>query len=478
MLRHRLSSVHCVTLLGIPVACALASTGCGGGSGSTDAGEATSITTLETSDVNGESGTQTMSGDGDGDPGTGDGDGDPGTGDGDGDPGDGDGDPGDGDGDDTNGTKWDLAPLPDGSSQCGTGGGGNGDPEFSYLWAANSTQGTISKIDTVMVTEVGRFQVRPDGQGSPSRTSVSLSGHVAVASRSGGVTKFYATVEDCQESNGMPGIQTSMNNQALPWDQEECRAWHIPFQYSSQRPVAWAPGDWNSGSCSWDNEKLWTAGRFGQGGDEVVLIDGEDGVVLETIPIMGLKADPYGIYGAAVDSEGNFWGTGWADGNHLVHVDIDTLEATVYPGPSSTGNSSHWYGMTVDVDGYVWNCASRVARFDPDTEMWTVSGELPAWSAGCMADADEEGLLWLGSSGFGLRAVDRVTMQIVHEWPTQTSYGVSVDFEGYVWAVNGNGAHKVEPDTGQVWSYNGLVGAYTYSDMTGAALSAVGNPSN
>lgn len=43
----------------------------------------------------------------------------------------------------------------------------------------------------------------------------------------------------------------------------------IPFPYSSQHSVAWAPGEWNTGSCSWENEKLWTAGRFGQGGDEV-----------------------------------------------------------------------------------------------------------------------------------------------------------------------------------------------------------------
>jgi hypothetical protein len=467
------SSLVSVSVLCVPVYCALALAGCGSESaGDSSSLGMTSLTTLDTNSESGE-GNEAMSGDGDGDPG----DGDPG----DGDPGDGDGDPGDGDpgdGDDGSNTKWDLAPLPDGSNNCATGnGGGNGDPEFSFLWAANSSQGTISKIDTVTVTEVGRYQVRPDGAGSPSRTSVSLSGHVAVASRSGGVTKFYATEEHCQETNGTPGIQTSQNNAALPWAEEECRAWHIPFGYSSQRPVAWAPGDWNSGSCSWENEKLWTAGRFGQGGDEVVLIDGDDGVILETIPVAGLKSDPYGIYGAAVDSEGNFWGTGWASGNHLVRVDIDTLEVTVWDGPSSTGMDSHWYGMTVDVDGYVWNCASRVARFDPMSESWTVSDELPDWSAGCMADGEEDGLLWLGAGG-GLRGLDRVTMQIVHEWPTPSSYGVSVDFAGYVWAVDGSGAHRVDPETGQVLSYNGLVGAYTYSDMTGAALSAVGNPSN
>jgi hypothetical protein len=94
-----------------------------------------------------------------------------------------------------------------------------------------------------------------------------------------------------------------------------------------------------------------------------------------------------------------------------------------------------------------------------------------------MADGEEDGILWLGAGG-GIRGLDRVTMEILYEWPTPSSYGVSIDFAGYVWAVDGSGAHRVDPETGQVLSYNGLVGAYTYSDMTGAALSAVGNPSN
>ena len=466
MTRTRLASMFvCVTTLAV---------GCGGDDTSATGGGTSGIDSLGSNGTDGgESADSSMTGDGD--PSTGDGD--PSTGDGD--PSTGDGDPSTGDGDpttgDDSGTKWDLGAIPDGGlPNCGGGGGGE-DPEFSYLWAANSTQGTISKIDTNTVQEVGRFQVRPDGAGSPSRTSVSLSGHVAVASRTGGVTKFYATLDKCQDTNGTPDIQTSTNNVALPWDQEECRAWHTPFAYSSQRPLAWAPGTFNQGTCEWEDEMLWTAGRYGQNQDEVVLLDGETGIIIDMVSVPGLKADPYGIYGAAVDSDGNFWGTGWASGNHLVRVDIDTMEATVWDGPSSTGNTSHWYGMTVDVDGYVWNCASRVARFDPMTEQWTVSPELGTWTAGCMADATpvaDGGLLWLGSSG--ARAIRRDTMELVYNWPTPTSYGVSIDHAGYVWAVNGNGAHRVEPTTGVVTSYNGLVGAYTYSDMTGAALSAVG----
>jgi len=383
------------------------------------------------------------------------------------------------DADDSSGDNpitFDVGGMPDGGGEgfCMPGmGGKKGEPDFSYLWACNSTQGTISKIDTQTVTEVGRYYTRPDLSGSPSRTSVSLSGHVVVANRSGGLTKFYATDENCQESNGMAGLQTSTDNNPLPWDQEECRAWHIPFDYDSQRPVAWAPGEWNSTTCEWENELLWSAGRWGNVDTEVVLIDGEAGIVLDQVNIPGLKSDQFGLYGAAVDAEGNLWTTGWATGNHLVRVDIDTMAFTVWDGPSSTGLTSHWYGMTVDVNGMVWNCASRVARFDPATEMWTVSDELPAWGAGCMADAEPDGLLWLGTSNV-LTGVDRETFAIVHQWPVPSNYGVSIDFFGFVWAVNGSGAHRVDPETGVVTSYNGLTGAYTYSDMTGFALNTVG----
>ena len=140
-----------------------------------------------------------------------------------------------------------------------------------------------------------------------------------------------------------------------------------------------------------------------------MLLDGETGMIIDEVEIQGIKSDPYGIYGAAVDAEGNFWGTGWATGNHLIHVDIDTMEATVYDGPSSGGLTSHWYGMTVDVDGYVWNCASRVARFDPMTEQWTVSDELGGWTAGCMADGVPAALIrgYEGPRGEG-RAADLV----------------------------------------------------------------------
>jgi hypothetical protein len=365
--------------------------------------------------------------------------------------------------DDGDGPKFDLGIQPDVDAPGGCQEQGGDGPEFSYLWAANSTQGTISKIDTQTVQELGRYIVRPDSAGSPSRTSVNLLGDVAVANRSGGVTKVYAVEERCQDTNGIPGIQTSTDATFLPWGQDECVAWYTPLNYESQRPVAWTHGEFNQGTCEYENIKLWTSGRVGQQTD-VLLLDGDDGSVLNMVTLDGFPNDYYGIYGGAVDADGNFWGTKLG-GVVLVRVDINDLSWQTWPVPVSS------YGMTVDDEGYVWACSSTFGRFDPMTETWATGNG--GGYAGCMAASGQNGLLWMGGSG--IIGVNRQTLQVEKQWATPGSYGISIDYYGYVWTVAyQGGAHRVDPDTGAVTSYNGLVGAYTYSDMTGYALAHAG----
>jgi hypothetical protein len=367
------------------------------------------------------------------------------------------------------GAKFDVGVLPDApeipcSNNGKGGGGGNGDPDFSYLWAANSTQGTISKIDTQSVTEVGRFVVRPDSNGSPSRTSVNLEGDVAVANRSGGVTKIYALEDRCNESNGTPGIQTSTDANFLPWGEEECVAWYSPFAYASQRPVAWTQGEFNVNTCRYENANLWTSGTNG-GSTDVLLLDGEDGAVVDMVTLAGFPADFYGIYGGAVDGEGNFWGTKLG-GVMLVRVDLDNMEYQTWPVPTSS------YGMTVDSEGYVWACSSQYGRFDPETETWATGNG--GGYAGCMAETGEDGLLWMAGGGQVI-GIDRHLLTPVSSFNVPGAYGISIDYYGYVWTVaNGGGAHRIDKETAVVTSYNGLVGPYTYSDMTGYALTYAG----
>jgi hypothetical protein len=136
----------------------------------------------------------------------------------------------------TEAVKFDLGGQPDQPPIGGCGGGGGmGMPEFSYIWIANSVEGTVSKIDTFTGVEVGRYVTGPDTSGlgdannGPSRTSVNLYGDAAVANRNGGVTKIAARLEDCPDTNGNGVADTSTGPlDVKAWGQDECVLWHHP----------------------------------------------------------------------------------------------------------------------------------------------------------------------------------------------------------------------------------------------------------
>ncbi len=358
--------------------------------------------------------------------------------------------------------KLDLGSIPDAPPPI-CGGAGNGGLELSYIWIANSAQGTISKLDTSTMVEEGRYQARPFA-GDPSRTSVNLAGDVAVANRNGGVTKFWANEADCQDSNGQVGIQTSHGaNDVRAWGTDECMAWHTPLNCSSNRPVAWTRGEFNEAECRFEGMQLWTACD-----GQVLLLDGETGAIEETIPVGGGGGGWSFIYGGAADADGNFWGLDVGNGT-LFRIDYQTLALQSWALPPSGG-----YGITVDPEGRPWVCGGGgVSRFNLDTSTWTSNGG--GGIGGCMTDGDQ--LIW-HSNDWGLLMGFNIETLAIDEQIQLPEYvhGVSVDFQGKVWGVSfaGNNAYRADPVTDHVDTYSGLTGAYTYSDMTGFALSTVG----
>ncbi len=357
--------------------------------------------------------------------------------------------------------KFDLGVQPDANLGCdgGGGGGGGGAADFSFIWIANSAEGTISKINTQTLVEEGRYIVRPDAAGNPSRTSVNLNGDVVVANRSGGVTMIYATAARCPD----PTNTSTGPGDVKPWP-DGCVGWYTPFGYASQRPVQWTQGTFNNATCRYEDTKAWTSGA--NGSIDVVLMDGETGMVEQTVPIPGVSPNFYGTYGGAVDASGNFWGSQLGQG-YLMRVRLDNFQVTTWPMAASG------YGMTVDSQGNVWTCSSTVARFNPATETWQTA---PAGgSGGCMEDGN--GTLWLANDP--MVGVDINTMAVVQtiDLPSYV-HGISIDFYGYVWgpAISNNEAYRVNPTTGTIDTVTGLNYPYTYSDMTGFGLSNAGGP--
>ncbi|KIG15701.1 Methionine ABC transporter ATP-binding protein [Enhygromyxa salina] len=379
-----------------------------------------------------------------------------------------------GDSDGTPTIKFDLGPIPDANTNCHAGAD---EAAFRYIWVANSGQGTISKINTDTLIEEGRYRVRPDSAGSPSRTSVNLSGDVAVASRLGGITKVHARTDDCQEHNGQVGIQTSSGpNDILDWGTEECVAWYTPMKVSSQRPVAWDQGDFDFSTCESHNAKVWTATAT-NGVVTVAKLNGDNGTIEAATVINGIVAAGYGPYGGAVDGNRDFWFM-HRDSSPapLVRVGADTLDYTVWPVPGSVKP----YGFAIDPKGRPWIAGYQggTARFDPASESWQINPDVTG--VGMMSDG--LGVMWIAHypwTSEGVAALDTETMELIDfiAVPASLGKGVSVDFAGYVWLVDmTDSAFRIDPGTHDHVVYTGLTGPYTYSDMTGFGLASVLKP--
>lgn len=353
--------------------------------------------------------------------------------------------------------------------------------EFSFIWIANSPEGTVSKIDTETLIEVARYRTGP-GQPDPSRTSVNLHGDVAITNRDGTITKIGAIDEHCKDTNGQPGIQTSKGpNDVLAYGQDECVLWNTALMPAS-RPAAWTsgekidPDDPCSGSVG---EKVWTSAP--QGSDAwVYLLDGETGAILDQVLVPNANGG-LGIYGGAVDQNNDFWGVTYSAGP-LVHVSYETMTAETIPLPIGSA-----YGFTVDAKGRSWvgGWDGNLQRYDPETKQWTKANIPAQYQVLSRGMNDLDGDLWIAALNApqGLMRVNTDSAEFVeHVGPDKlvgisTPTGASIDVQGKIWLVDqskdGGGAFVYNPMSKEVQWVGGLNGPYTYSDMTGYALKNV-----
>lgn len=334
----------------------------------------------------------------------------------------------------------------------------------------------MSKIDTKTAVEVGRYQV---AGGSPSRTSVNLQGDVAVSSRDpGAVTKIAASPESCVDTNGNGMIDTSTGpGDVRPLGQDECVIWTKSIPSTGYgfgpRATAWDGGVQDPETCAFSTPRLWIGWMDAGYAAHFERLDGATGNTLDMVTYPWQQGS-YSPYGGAVDAAGNFYATG-LNTAPTVKIDAVTLQVTNLGNPNGCK-----YGMTLDGNGDIWSGAcfgEGVYHWDHLTNTWTTLANSGGTRVnGIMADAD--GNVWgAGSSNCRLVHIDVMTKSYVNNnipLPgCSNPWGVSIDFEGFVWVVDMSAsvAFKVDPNTYQtVATVGGLVGPYTYSDMTGVAL--------
>jgi sugar lactone lactonase YvrE len=387
--------------------------------------------------------------------------------------GDGDGEAegsGDGDGDAEGGTtKWDVKAIPDVDESCDQKCGGGG---FSYIYIANSNQSTMSKINTETLIEEGRYLTRSGGGGSPSRTSVSIDGQMgSINNRQvGGVLTVWAVPELCDPNkNGQPGVQTSSGAMdVLAWGEDDCVAWFTDIA-GAMRPIAWIAGAYNEQTCTYDQQKLWTATSSNV---TAYRLNRDTGQIEDSTAVPGVA---FG-YGGASDAEGNFWIVSL--GTDLGRVDNEDLSVQKWTIPHSV------YAVTVASDGRVWMSANMsqttsAIRFDPETEQFDLATGPVAYAQSGIAE-DAEGRMWMNhwQSPYSIYPIDKETMvtgaPFIVQGATSSAKGVSVDKDGNVWTAHfDNRAYRMAVDDNIVDQVTGLDYPYTYSDMTGGALTGV-----
>ncbi|MBW1870683.1 MAG: hypothetical protein JRJ19_01375 [Deltaproteobacteria bacterium] len=365
---------------------------------------------------------------------------------------------------------------------------------LTFLYVANSDEGTVSKINTETGQEEGRYisalySPDPRNRGSarasgnaPSRTAVDFNGDVWVANRAfnqqGTVTKI--AHQNCPDLNGNQQVDTSRDANGngrielgdpaeYLGEADECILFTVNIGGNNSVPRALAL---DAGGIEGGMGNAWV-GAYSE--NKFYKLDPSDGHVLAEVAI-GLHP-----YGAAIDSKGILWSCQQATGRI---VSIDTNNNTAGDVIQIEGWSGS-YGIAVDMKDRVWVGGYQLegaARYDPaDGSSMTVPTPNVGVGRGIAADAD--GNIWLAHSWLtGGTRVGRVTRfnsddgsQLqTFEFPSGSleTIGVGLDFDGYVWGVNrqSDDTCKLDPGTGAVECYPTGAGTYTYSDFTGFAL--------
>ena len=366
---------------------------------------------------------------------------------------------------------------------CEPGDGmGMGMVEKSFIWISSFNLNEMSKIDTLTMTELARYKTGPGNQ-NPSRTAVSADGRFVVVNNrdSGRSTMVAANEADCVDKNGNGTIDTSQNkNNILAFGADECVRWSVvlPFagnHQSGPRGVTWTPGEWSYDECKYVEPKVWVGYLAAGNVAHFARIDGETGVVEETLLAPGWKGQlGYGPYGAALDPQFRPWFSSLRSEFIRVNTDQDPITLTRIDPPAFVQS----YGFTIDRDGDAWfgGWDGPVTVYDQKNQTFTA---VPGTSGAHRGVAADENFVWAAHNGpCQLIQVDRKARTLVMKHvtnPCSTAIGLSIDVEKKVWLVDQGGfAWKFAPDNVPAMMKVDVLGShYVYSDMTGGQLLSI-----
>ncbi|KAB2663369.1 MAG: hypothetical protein DVB31_10850 [Verrucomicrobia bacterium] len=353
-----------------------------------------------------------------------------------------------------------------------------------YLWVPNSSDNSVSKIDSRDGRELARYRVAPSGvNGNPSRTTVDLRGNCWVANRNSATVVKIGLRESggFADRNGDGIVQTSRDangdgvisgSEILDFGKDECvlhevllvsgsEARYVPGAYRGAYPNNyWSPGPRGMAVDSRGN--LWAGTHDTM---RYYYIDGESGQILRTID---LSAANHMAYGAAIDARGILWSSGYKESGAQNLLRLDPADGSVLAIPLDF----HSYGLALDRNDHLFVSANQEALLTrwntlTGTREWTVS----IGANGRGVAVTEDGDVWVVSSG--AKTVSRYSNNGVLKATIGAGSGptgVAVDAAGKMWAMGDGDEYlrRIDPATDSVDLVRRVAGShYGYSDMTG-----------
>lgn len=348
------------------------------------------------------------------------------------------------------------------------------------IWVANSSEGTVSKIDTRKMVEVARYYTYPGGGADPSRTTVGLQGDVVVANRAstGGskasAVRIAGDRASCIDRNGNGVIDTSDNSMPgqaatpIPWPTDkpndppdECILWMTPLTPNSYPRAA----GYNAGFAEGDTYIY--IGLYSN--RQVVRLDQRTGKILKTIDVS--PAMPYGL---VIDKNADVWVRG-AEGS-LARIQVSKADAVELFSGSLAPPCP--YGIAADARGYIYTAGSTcVSRLDPVARTWEkldLRSYGSSFTRGLALDSKNQ--LWVADTSAGMFHVDASGPMMVYKGKTanlsSNNVGAAIDYDNRPWIISqaNSMAYKVDPADYSTQSIRVGTGPYTYSDMTGYQL--------
>jgi hypothetical protein len=268
--------------------------------------------------------------------------------------------------------------------------------DVPYLWLANDSDHTISKIDSITGAEAARYNISGNGGCSnPSRTAVNATGAVWVACRDNNVVTHIAPEEEqCIDRNGDGIIQTSSvtfdnaGNKTvdmLPWQDDEC----VLFN-GTPIPADDAPQDTINNPI--------TAGGCNVG-----------------LRGLAVRADNSVVMGGLSTTcmAGHVWQANYE------YDPSQPYEADVNPRVRLT---DHWHlGSLTHTD---WN---------GDACSWAYDGQAYGYAI------DQQGHAWVSSITTNIAWIDLDNRKAC-SFPSVATYGIAIDYAGRVWLGDWSGS--------------------------------------